>query len=224
MKKYSFIVKDGFLVGAVNCVDCAPATVPSISTVCQIGTKKGGFERVIMISCKVLLADQAELATLLSGGTAQTWTGAAYEAKTLQEIIDLGLAGLLMDSVTGNLSKTNSSTQKLASCLPEQVTNNTWTILAGTKVFDKSGAYVDCDVFNHIVENSQYYHLVFQSCEETTEAIGFLSGSWSLADVDYQIPEDGVNEIQMKSISASVTQLVPPCPVLAPVLDTITFA
>jgi len=142
--------------------------------------RPGGISHLVFIDCSSTLTDYtdvSELETLETGGD-----------------LVVTKAGL------GSKDAASITTTKLYSCLPEVITGKEHTINFSTYVVD-TATQADFDFFQELEENHQGMQVVYFGCDGLVYGADTMSDSggkpgfdFSLQQLDYVQPEDGVNE------------------------------
>lgn len=131
--------------------------------------------------------------------TDPAWWQAMITAETL------GRSGALL----GSIAKGATTTDRVASCLPEQITGVTWNLTSQKKCFDKTSARTTQAQADEAWLNSSKYLLIARMCDGDEDVLPI--GKYTITDLDWTVA-DNSDENQILQLVYSWKQKSFPTP------------
>lgn len=169
---------------------CDPPAFPVTETSCICETAVGGVNELYFIPCTETLNEA-------NATDVEWWQGLVTDSK-------LGRSGLGL----GSIGKKSTTSDRVASCRPSQLTGITWALKFTIKCMDKTSARTTCAKLNELILRGDKYLCVARMCDGTDTILPI--GTFTSTDFDWTVP-DNSEENQSVFIEISWKELGFPC-------------
>lgn len=184
--------------GCLTSTDCPEQIFPSLPSICQCTTAKGGINDIYIIPCSASL-------TSTNITDIAWWTTLVNGDDTATPVVPpkLGRAGKGL----GSIGKKSSKTQRIASCQTEQIIGITWALKYVIYCFDKTSADATRDQFNALIQKAGSFLAVARMCDGDDNVLPI--GTFTLSDLDWVVP-DNSEDIQNAMFELSWQEMALP--------------
>lgn len=169
--------------------DCPVVPLPLATTVCTPSLSYGGINDLYFIPCTESMTEANISDT--------AWWQALVTSENLGNI-GLGL---------GSIGKKSVKTEKVASCLPEQIISATWGLKYVIKTFDKTSSDATTEQINALLARYRNFQVIARMCDGDDVVLPI--GKFSISDFDWIVPED-YQDLQSVTLEVSWIEFAKP--------------
>lgn len=187
IKRYFMPFMDG-----PGCVlgTCDPPAFPVTEASCICDVAVGGINELYFVPCTETMSE-ANLTDI------EWWQGLVDDQK-------IGRSGLGL----GSIGKKSTTSDRVASCRPSQLTGITWALKFLIKCFDKTSARTTCAKLNELITKADKYLCIARMCDGSDTILPI--GTFATTDFDWVVP-DNSEENQNAMFELSWKEIGFPC-------------